>query len=86
MSQPFTIKAVKLDGSDVNNKGLISQMRPYRLSMKMKTKEMVMYCKEFFGSSSNLSGIEHNRQSETTAQLIAYAKRLGVKELTIKIS
>lgn len=80
---PFTITKIKLDGSDVANKGLIHQMRPYRLSMKMKNKEMVAYCPDHFGTSGHLSGIEHNRQSETTAQIIAYARRLGVKEITI---
>jgi hypothetical protein len=82
---PFTITKIILDGRDIAKNGLISQMRPYRKSMKMMTKEMVAYCPDHFGSSSNLSAIEHNRQTEKTEQIIAYAKRLGVKEITIKL-
>jgi hypothetical protein len=80
---PYTITKIKLDGTDIKHKGLISQLRPVRIGRKMMTKEMVAYCPNEFGSSSNLSAIEHNRQTEKTEQLIAYARKLGVKEITI---
>lgn len=81
--QPFTITKIKLYGKMLPEMGFISQMRGLRLSIKMKSKDMAKRCAPHIGSPSHLSGLEHNRQVETTEQVLAYAKALGVKELTI---
>jgi hypothetical protein len=82
--QPFNLVKVILDGSDLDKNPIIKQLRKYRLGLGIKQNQVSKQNPDLFGTPGHVGGLESGRQKENSQHITAYAKTLGIKEITIK--
>jgi hypothetical protein len=81
----FNLIKVVVYCSDFGNTSIISQLRPYRISLGIQQVEIAKEYPEIFKSGGHVSALEHKRQRESTTQAMTYARALGIKELEMVI-